>query len=354
MDQHEVNQSLLSDNHSADSPVTINGTKAFQRIRHRRNSGPDSACPKQNAVQLPLLNLEPIFEKQKFSFKLVSILLTTYLGIGTLCFYFVGDQIDGKKTNGLLDAIYFCVVTMTTVGYGDLVPRSSLAKLLSCVYVFIGMALVGLILSKAADYIVEKQEVLMAKVVHLYDKISPAEILKEVETYKVNYKFLMAAALLFILMVMGITFLMLVENMKFVDAFYCVCSTITTLGYGDESFSTGFGRGFAVVWILSSTICLAQFFYYLAELYTERRQRSLVNWVLTRKLTSTDLEEADLDHDKSVSPAEFVIYTLKEMGKISQEDISLAMERFKKLDVDFSGTLTEADLLSQSPRVHSK
>ena len=46
------------------------------------------------------------------------------------------------------------------------------------------------------------------------------------------------------------------------------------------------------------------------------------------------------------SAAEFIVYTLKEMGKISQEDISLVMERFSKLDVDQSGTLTESDIIS--------
>lgn len=45
------------------------------------------------------------------------------------------------------------------------------------------------------------------------------------------------------------------------------------------------------------------------------------------------------------SAAEFIVYKLKEMGKISQEDILLLMERFKDLDVDGSGTLTKADLV---------
>jgi potassium channel subfamily K len=93
-------------------------------------------------------------------------------------------------------------------------------------------------------------------------------------------------------------------------------------------------------------MCLAQFYLYLAELYTERRQRSLVKWVLTRRLTPSDLEQADLDHDKVVSAAEFVIYKLKEMGKISQEEISLVMETFNKLDIDHSGTLTASDLIT--------
>ena len=49
------------------------------------------------------------------------------------------------------------------------------------------------------------------------------------------------------------------------------------------------------------------------------------------------------------SAAEFVLYKLKEMGKITQEDISLVMEEFEELDVDQSGTLSLSDItLAQS------
>ncbi|KAI9123977.1 hypothetical protein K1719_005277 [Acacia pycnantha] len=288
----------------------------------------------------PLSNLDP---EQLKSMKLV-LCLTAYLGLGTLIFFLIRHQIKGIETNGFLDALYFCVVTMTTVGYGDLVPNSKLAKLLACVYVFTGMALVGLIMSKAADYFLEKQEILFARAIHVGEKVSLSELLEEVEAHKVKYKFFTASAVLVVLMIVGTVFLCLVENLEIVDAFYCVCSTITTLGYGDKSFSTSIGRGFAVFWILSSTVCLAQFFYYLAELYTEGRQKSMVRTVLSRKLVRSDLEAADLDHDNVVSAAEFIVYKLKEMGRISQQDISIVMEAFRKLDFDKSGTLTEADL----------
>lgn len=45
------------------------------------------------------------------------------------------------------------------------------------------------------------------------------------------------------------------------------------------------------------------------------------------------------------SVAEFVIYKLKEMGKINEEDISVLMERFRTLDADQSGNLTAADIM---------
>jgi len=64
---------------------------------------------------------------------------------------------------------------------------------------------------------------------------------------------------------------MFCEGFSFIDAFYCVCVTVTTLGYGDESFTTKAGRVFAVFWILS--VCVVQFFLFLAESRTEERQR---------------------------------------------------------------------------------
>ena len=47
--------------------------------------------------------------------------------------------------------------------------------------------------------------------------------------------------------------------------------------------------------------------------------------------------------------AEFVIYKLKEMGKITEDDISPVLDEFENLDVDQSGTLSISDItLSQS------
>ncbi|XP_062015006.1 two-pore potassium channel 1-like [Rosa rugosa] len=309
----------------------------------------------------PLANYRPVEAKcvaavqqrsqsvMHLSFVKVAIFLTVYLGVGTMCFYFVRHQLEGDKTNAVLDAVYFCVVTMVTLGYGDLVPNSTLAKLLACAFVFAGMALVALILSKAADYLVERQEMLLNKALHGHQKFGPIEVHKEVEPKSVRYKCVKVFILLLVLMASGTIFLVKVEKFDLVDAFYCVCSTITTLGYGDKSFSTEAGRVFAVFWILASTTCLAQFFLYIAELNTQHRQKALVNLVLTREVTKVDLEAADLDDDGLVGAAEFVIYKLKEMGKINQEDVRLVMKEFEALDVDQSGTLSIKDVtLAQS------
>lgn len=226
--------------------------------------------------------------------------LVIYLGAATVCFSVVQNQIGGTKTVAVIDSMYFCIVTMTTVGYGDLVPKSVLAKLLACAFVFTGMALVGFLLSKAADYFVEKQEALLARALRLPGEHQESRIMKEIGANRAKNKFLNTAALLVLLMAAGEVFLWKVEKLSPVDAFYCVCSTITTLGYGDKSFSSLEGRVFAIIWILTSTICLAQFFLYLAEWKTERTQQLLAEWVLNRRMTFVDLEVADMDQDGAV------------------------------------------------------
>ncbi|KAJ0765624.1 putative EF-hand domain pair, potassium channel domain, EF-Hand 1, calcium-binding protein [Helianthus annuus] len=330
----------------AKDQITSLKRKRFRRIK----SAPTSdSFPSQSKSTASLPRPKSVFNYLHPSYRKVAIILCIYLGTGTLCFYFLRHQIKGRKTNSVLDAVYFTVVTMTSVGYGDLFPGSDLTILLACLFVFFGMLLIGLVLSKAADLLVEKQELLLAKAFHMHQTVGTAETLKRMESNRVRNKCILLVVLLVVLMGAGTAVLVAVEDLDFVHAFYCVVGTITSLGYIDKCFSTKGGRVFALFWILSGTIYLGQLLFTFAVLHTQRRQKSLVKWALKRKTTPADLEAADLDDDGVVVAAEFILYKLKEMGKISQEDMTPIMEEFERLDFDKSGTLTTSDvLLSQS------
>jgi hypothetical protein len=43
-----------------------------------------------------------------------------------------------------IDSLYFCVITLTTIGYGDLAPKTDAGKIFTMFYIVVGL---GIILS---------------------------------------------------------------------------------------------------------------------------------------------------------------------------------------------------------------
>lgn len=71
---------------------------------------------------------------------------------------FIADRYYATKgAAGILDAVYWAVVTIATVGYGDVVPSSPVAKLLALVIILSGPALLSLLTASMASMLVEKK-----------------------------------------------------------------------------------------------------------------------------------------------------------------------------------------------------
>ena len=59
----------------------------------------------------------------------------------------------------IIESLYFCIVTLTTVGYGDFTPTHPETQIFTIVYILTGFGvLVALLTSVAEKYIVLKRE----------------------------------------------------------------------------------------------------------------------------------------------------------------------------------------------------
>ena len=82
--------------------------------------------------------------------------LVVILLVGGTVFYW---RVEGWS---VLDSLYFSVITLTTVGYGDLAPAAALSKVFTMIYVLLGLGIlvsfVSIVAGHAVDARVERKE----------------------------------------------------------------------------------------------------------------------------------------------------------------------------------------------------
>lgn len=62
-----------------------------------------------------------------------------------------------------LDAFYFCTITLTTVGYGDITPTTDAAKLFTIFYVIIGIGIIATFANLLIKHAMIKRELKRTK-----------------------------------------------------------------------------------------------------------------------------------------------------------------------------------------------
>ena len=67
--------------------------------------------------------------------------------IGTFVIYRIESKVPNTKMKTFLDALWWCVAIVTTVGYGDVVPVTSIGRMVALVYMFFGIAMISILLS---------------------------------------------------------------------------------------------------------------------------------------------------------------------------------------------------------------
>ena len=56
----------------------------------------------------------------------------------------------------LVDSFYFAATTLTTVGFGDLHPKTTIGKVFTVFYVFVGLGLVLYVLTQVGRYYLDR------------------------------------------------------------------------------------------------------------------------------------------------------------------------------------------------------
>lgn len=86
--------------------------------------------------QESLADLQKEFRQVHRQFVGVAVVALAVLGFGAVFYHY-------QEHLSWLDSLYFCTITLTTIGYGDIVPHTSFGKLFTIFYVILGIGILA-------------------------------------------------------------------------------------------------------------------------------------------------------------------------------------------------------------------
>jgi len=270
----------------------------------------------------------------------------------------IGGLVYGLEQDlSAVDAVYFCIVTMSTVGYGDISPDTDGLRAFTVIWILIGIVVV---FSQVSLAVTMYTNVLTDWCRDRIEKANPP-VLVDIdgngapdfampETALLYYSKNMLPSVSLILLMQfpfAAMFVALEDEWSFGDAYYHCLVTATTVGYGDISISTEDGRICSIFQIIFSVSLLGEIVSTFDTLRDARRVKLELVEQLHRKLepnvTDNVLESAaklhssihDVDANELIIPAgvsktDFVMGMLLQSGAVTWEQLRPYEEVFDK------------------------
>jgi len=266
---------------------------------------------------------------------------------------------------------YVVMQIVTTIGYGD-VPVSHWMYWFFTIYVLVGIVIVANIINDFSDSLLDKGvDRLSSSMKSLQHRVGGMDSDDENEHDKAvtGAAFdLGAAALIFFAFVLfGVIFYSLLEycscsygvtsidgcdassydscvrtngaTKSWADCVYMSVITLTTVGFGDVSPKSTWGRLIAVFWMLFGVLSSAN----LVEAIGTFIQKAFKE---SDKKTNNRLAFDDLDHAGTgrISKAQFLAWMLVKEGYVKRENIKLFFSLFDKMDANHNGKINYSTL----------
>jgi hypothetical protein len=77
--------------------------------------------------------------------------------VGTMIMYNLESQVENSKMRTVLDALWWCIATVSTVGYGDVVPVTNLGRIVAIIYMFFSITLITTLLAVVTNTFYKKR-----------------------------------------------------------------------------------------------------------------------------------------------------------------------------------------------------
>lgn len=354
--ESEFSPLVSIDTHSA--AASPRRAKTSKEILERARTESDDKKPGLNAV---LNSLEETEQDKRLS------IFLSLLGIVS---HIVGGAVFLCLLEGwsFVDSMYFCIVTTTTVGYGDITPTTTFSKIFVISYVVISICLISSLLATFVSTLLDQQEqLLLATMVNedneemveelphqpaaIPESRLPRFITRMVYGLHISdyYALGFSAFCLALVLAIGMLIFIFLEGYSVVDAIYVTIISATTVGFGDFEPKKDSTKILMTFWLTFSTIGVVKVIADFTDANVQAKQRMMTRRMLTAKMDMSTWTDMDRDNDGQVDKAEFVTELLIRTGKVERRECDALMKRFDELDTDKSGEISVSEVSGQIP-----
>lgn len=95
--------------------------------------------------------------RKNYNWIIYTSIVVAYFFI-TYILYLTEKDVNGSSIKSFSDTIWFSIITLTSVGYGDKVPASGMGQIISLIFVIGSLGLIGVIVSRVSNKIAKMIE----------------------------------------------------------------------------------------------------------------------------------------------------------------------------------------------------
>lgn len=309
-------------------------------------------APKKNVKEVSDAEAQPLIQKEEDP---PEVPLRMYLAAFSVCWLLLGVVVGTQVENwSVVTSLYVFVQIVTTIGYGDITVDTQTMKLFMAFYVLVSVMLIaGFMTDVAQSFMDTEGAAFVDRLKTVQDKVEG----KDVQEQKPDNTAMIAVAkagggfALFVLI--GTVFYATMESCScsfgasaiagcvegprcaatggatksWNESFYMSVITLTTVGFGDHSPSSQFGRAFGCVWMLFGVVSSANFVGAFSKAFLTAKKEQRIG-----KVSEELFRNIDMDGSGQLSKNEFRMFALQKWGLLTKEQLEAVDSLFAQMD----------------------